>query len=377
VIDDAIFITGAQRSGTTLLEKLLAAQDHISLLSQPFPLLFVDVKRAFLHMLGCDDDLYPLGHLFLERRYASDALGEYLGRWRACRSNLELLFDKMSTYSGQYTRFTSAQLERAFSSISSSDDFASVVTKLDRSLAVSSGSRWFGSKETMCEEFARPLLDRGFHCAIIIRDPRDVIASLNHDRGQEFGGAIKPTLFNARNWRKSVAFALAMESHPRFHWCRYEDLVANPDAELSRLAGAIGIDCVELPGEIRDSAGAVWRGNSSHGERHGVDMSSVGSYRQLLPHGVSEFAEAACLPELQFLGYETTMTREAAIRVLHEYREPYTTTRAGMQRDAATPQNLALEAQRLERLTERTDEESPLWFLFPLAHAKLRETFRQ
>ena len=70
--DDALFVTGAQRSGTTLLEKVLASQPGISMLSQPFPLLFVEVKRAFLRSLG-NDDPYPLGHLFRERRYTRGA----------------------------------------------------------------------------------------------------------------------------------------------------------------------------------------------------------------------------------------------------------------------------------------------------------------
>ena len=48
VIEDALFVTGMERSGTTLLDRLLASQRHLSMLSQPFPLLFVETKRAFL-----------------------------------------------------------------------------------------------------------------------------------------------------------------------------------------------------------------------------------------------------------------------------------------------------------------------------------------
>jgi Sulfotransferase family len=47
-----LFVTGMQRSGTTLLEKLLHAHPELSVLSQPFPLLFVEVKRAFLESIG-------------------------------------------------------------------------------------------------------------------------------------------------------------------------------------------------------------------------------------------------------------------------------------------------------------------------------------
>jgi hypothetical protein len=373
--DDAIFVTGAQRSGTTLLQKLLDAQDHISLLSQPFPLLFVEVKRAFLNTLG-DEDPLPLGHLFLERRYTSHTLTGYLRDWRTCRSDLLSLFERMDSYSGQYTRFPPKQLEEALSYVLDSDDFVSIVAKLERHLALAKGTPWVGSKETLCEEFVPTLLERGFRCVIIIRDPRDVVASLNHGRGQEFGGLVKPTLLNVRNWRKSIAFALAMETQPGFHWCLYEDLVENPVRELSRLAAAIGIERVFIPHEIRDSGGIVWRGNSSHHEHEGVVTSSVGAYRHVLPHEVSEFVEAACLPELLLLGYETALTREAAVRVLTQYREPYEIKRAGTAGDAATPINLAFEAQRLERVTQPVSDESELWFLFSSVHARLRKALR-
>ncbi|HEX2122399.1 MAG TPA: sulfotransferase, partial [Thermoanaerobaculia bacterium] len=242
VIGDTLFVTGTQRSGTTLLEKLLAAQPAVALLSQPFPLLFVEAKRAFLRSLGAGDERYPLGHLFRESRYEAEDFCSFLARWRVSRSELTAVFERMHDYSGQYTKFTREQLDEAFSRISDEDDFADVVARLVRSLAPRAPeTRWFGSKETICEEFVPYLLGRGFRCAIIIRDPRDVVASLNHGRGQAFGGAIKPLWFNVRNWRKSVALALSLEGHPQFHWCRYEDLVHDPAGTLGGVAGWLDV----------------------------------------------------------------------------------------------------------------------------------------
>jgi len=379
VIDNALFVTGAPRSGTTLLERLLATQDGISMLSQPFPLLFLEAKRAFLATLGIGDEPYPLGHLFREARYPSGALAEFLGGWRVERADLDVWFARMARFSGQYTRFDTGRLDAAFGEITPADDFAKVISKLDRLLGTSPNARWYGSKETIGEEFLPALLDGGFRCVIILRDPRDIAASLNHGRGTEFSGSLKPTLLNIRTWRKSVAFALANEGRPRFHWCRYEDLVTDPAGQLARLAmvtdlGPIAIELVK--GEIRDATGAVWRGNSSHREHHGVGASSVGGYTNVLPREVAEMIEASCLPEMQCLGYDTTLTRSEAERVIGEFREPYQIGRSELACDEATPENAAIESRRLRRVTEPPGDDSPLWFVLERAHARLRAACR-
>lgn len=372
--NDALFVTGAQRSGTTLLEKLLASQPRISMLSQPFPLLFIEVKRAFLRSLGYDDP-YPLGHLFREKRYTRRAFSDFLKTWRTQREQLRPLLAPTQSYSGQYTHFTDEQLHEAFAHVSPrTDDFAAVVNTLNRCLSRNPSALWFGSKETVCEEYVPALLDAGFRCAIILRDPRDVLASLNYGRGHEFGGALKPLLFNARSWRKSVAVALAMEEHPRFRWCRYEELVTDAAATMTRIA-PVAVDGAELTGDIRDDAGNAWPGNSSHAEHRGISNASVGIHRGVLPAATSRLMEAACLPELQLLGYETDMTAADAQRELAACSEPYATARRGMESDFATAENIAAEIERLDRARQPPSESSTEWFIFARAHARLREGF--
>ena len=344
MIDDALFVTGMERSGTTLLERLLASQPRLSVLSQPFPLLFVETKRAFLRTRGVMEERYPLGHLFREQRYVRPMFTEFLERWRISPGEMAASFERMSGYSGQYTRPSPERLERALAQLSPDADFAAVVALLDRHLAGDGGARCFGSKEVVCEEFVPHLLDRGFRCAIIVRDPRDVVASLNHGRGREHSGELKPTLYNVRNWRKSVSFALAMEGRPRFHWCRYEDLVRDPPATLSRLAAALDL------GEIdpAPSLGA-WRGNSSFTEHNGVSTASVGIFRDTLHPDAADMIEATCLPEMRLLGYPASMSFDLALQVIDRFREPYR-VRDGMERDAATPDNAALETARLREV---------------------------
>jgi hypothetical protein len=374
--DTTLFITGTQRSGTTLLERLLDTQDDVSILSQPFPLLLIEAKRAFLSSIGVEEEHYALGHLFGETRYSRRSFAEFLTRWRITRADLLAVFSRMRDYSGQYTKFPLHRLEQAFDRVDSGDDFAAVVRKLARSLAHDPSASRCGSKETICEELVPYLLDREFHCLIVLRDPRDVAASLNHGRGTDFAGSVKPTLFNVRNWRKSVAFALAMESCRGFQWCRYEDLVADPHRTMTLLGERLGIERIRVPATFLDAGGKEWKGNSSHGERKGISPASIGSHRVVLPRDVSLMIEATCLPELQFLGYETTLSSAEAPSVIGNFHEPYAFTRPGLKRDLPTPGNVGLEIERLRRIASDSDTDAEKWFLFPAVREKLRRTFR-
>ena len=369
--DGVLFVTGMQRSGTTLLEKLLASHPELSVLSQPFPLLYVEAKRAFLREIGEPDSPYPLNHLLLETRYGPEDFAAFLERHRPTSEQLRELFARMAGYSGQYTRFAPEQLEAAFDQVPAEGGFFGRVSGLYRSLAQRAGARLYGGKETLCEEYLPYLLDHGGRCVVILRDPRDVLASLNHGRGPEYGGQLKPTLFNLRNWRKSVAFALHLEGHPGFQWLRYEDLVIDPLAALRRIGRAFGLSDFEA-GEIRG-----WTGNSSHGERVGVTAESVGAYRRLLPPEVSSFVEAACLPELRLLGYDTTLDAADAPRVLRSLAEPYEIKREGMDHDFAGPENAVHEVRRLELLASPASPAAAPYFLFERAHERLRESLAE
>lgn len=337
-----LFLTGMQRSGTTLLERLLG------LLSQPFPLLFVEAKRDFLRGLGRSGVRYPLGHLFLEDGYRPEDFHRHLEKPRFDGPRLRRIFEEMQGFSGQYTRVDPADIPPLPPS-----GFADLVAGLYRALSTA------GSKETICEEFLPYFLDHGWKCALILRDPRDVVASLNHGRGPEYGGRLKPTLFNVRNWRKSVAHALHLEGRPGFVWLRYEDLVADPAAALR----AFGLSDFEIPG---------WTGNSSHGERIGVSAESVGAYQKVLDPGVARFIEAACLPEMRLLGYPVSLEADEAPGVLRDFKEPYEITREGMEGDIADDGN---EIRRLELLGEETDAAVRPWFLFERAHTRLKESW--
>lgn len=373
-VSDRVFITGAQRSGTTLLAKLLDAQPAVSMLSQPFPLLFIEVKRRFLESAGDGGILYPLEHLFCGPRPGMDAFTAFLASWRPDREELRAWFDRMRSYSGQYARFDEATVEDAIRQAGDTTSFAEAYAMLAKALSPREAA-WFGSKETSCEEFVPALLAHGVRVLLVVRDPRDVLASLNHGRGREFAGGIKPTLFNVRSWRKSVATALAMEGAEGFAWCRYEDLVSSPAETASRITARLGprFPQIDVQVTLTDADGMPWRGNSSHRMHATISAESVGTHRDLLPPETARFVEAATFPELRVLGYATTMSEREAEDALGSYREPYADVRAGLEEDAPSLANTRREIDRIQRLHQAPDDESVRWFLFRRAHERLRE----
>jgi Sulfotransferase family len=373
-----LFVTGMQRSGTTLIEKLLGSHPRVSILSQPFPLVFIEAKRDFLRRTGAGDPAYPLGHLFREGRYRSADLASFLVGYRSDPAVLGALFDAMARYSGQYTRPDPAALAAALDALRPGD-FFDTVGQLYRGLGAKPGAAVFGGKETICEEFLPYLLDRGAGCVLILRDPRDVLASMNHGRGPDFAGDLKPTLFNVRNWRKSVAFAIHLAGHRRLTWMRYEDLVARPLDCANRVASALGIDAFPealLAGAIRDAAGA-WGGNSSHGHHEGISAASVGAYRTLLAPEVVAYVEAACYPELRWLGYPCAVTWEEVPGVLRAFREPYDIPREGLAGYSEDPAHVAAELRRTELLGAPASETTRPYFLFDDVHEALRRAVRE
>ena len=345
----SFFLTGMQRSGTTLLEKMIGAPPEISALSQPFPFLFLELKRAFLASLGHGDDPYPLGTLFREERYRTGDFEAFLARHTLEAETVRRVFRRMEGFSGQYTKVSGERLEAALRDFPEGEPAAGIA-HLYRALSDRPDARWFGGKETVCEELLPYLLDRGFSCAVIVRDVRDVLTSLNHGHGPRFGGRHKPTLFNVRSWRRSVRFALELDDAPGFGWLRYEDLVVDPEDSLATLAPKLGMPpglWAGEPREMTDAAGDRWPGNSSHGSQRGVSRSSVGRHEDLLPGEVRRFAEAACHRELLRLGYPVSIEPGEAETILREFREPYEIDRPGLMHYVTDRREIDAEIERV------------------------------
>lgn len=360
-----LFVSGMQRCGTTLLDKLLSAHHQISILSQPFPFLFIEAKRAFLRTLGKGHAEYPLGNLFLESGYRVEEFAGHLRGYSLDRELILKLFAEMRDFSGQYTRFDEARLEATVDRLYA-DDFASLLSSLYAELTEKRGVHWGGGKETICEEFIPYLLDQGWKCLIIVRDPRDMLASLNYGTGQDHGGKLKPTLFNLRNWRKSIAFVLHLQNDPGFLWLRYEDLVTHPIQSLNRLAEELEVipftENLFAEG-IKDQKGDLWQSNSSHYPSTRINRSSVGKYKSTLPPEVVSYVEACCYPEMRYLGYPLSLRWEETVEVIRTFAEPYEIGRESLRTYYLDAMRKDEELQRIELLSS-AEEVGCDYFIF-------------
>ncbi len=371
-----LFVTGMPRSGTTLIDKLLSIHPQAHVFSQPLPLLYVRVKEAFLESRpGTGDHRYPLNDMFGANWYPPADFSEFLARFQLgvafCRTALE----DMVPFDGQYTKpedpFRVLDAYRPAS-------LYGFITRYFESLGVTGGLHVVGSKETWCEEYIPYYLASGARVLMILRDPRDAITSLNHGRGRSFGGRRKPHLFNLRQWRKSVAFALAQEGRPDFLVLRYEDLVRDPRPVAARITDFLALDRFAsevFESDLRSQSGRVWRSNSSHRAATRITPDSVGRYREHLPRETDRFVQAACFAEMKRLGYEVEIADGDVLSILDRHREDGALERPELASYAWSGKRREEERTRWQMLRAGVFE--PAWFIFETAHAQLCRRWRR
>lgn len=312
------------RSGTTLLDKLISLHPDAIVLSQPLPLLYVAIKKEFLACAQrCDHlaNLYPLNDLVGDNYYHPATFESFLNTIAISRDFLDEVLLRQISYDGQYHKPDNPLIVlNGFES----DSFAGFVDRYTTCHSPKSQALVRGTKETTCEEFVPYLLGNNVRVIIVVRDPRDVLASLNFGRGRQFAGRRKPALFNIRQWRKSAAFILAHENDDRVLVVRYEDLVGRLDSEMSRVMSFVGLTAGHrqlFSGTLRSQSGEVWRGNSSHFEFDGVSDRSVGRYGSCLSRDEDRFVQALCYAEMRRLGYSLEIRAGEVSEILVRYVE--------------------------------------------------------
>ena len=358
-----LFITGMLRSGTTLLENLINTHNPARVLYQPCMPLFTGVKNAFLASLGHDPARYPLGPLFPENRYTPDDFLSFLSTYRP------------STWPGIPTKID-AEKQYAGS-------LADILPRFWSVLGSEKESPVLGAKEVLCEEYTPYLARQGFRTIIVLRDPRDVITSMNYGGGNRYAGEIRPTLYNVRIWRKSVAFALHLVNLGLGRFVRYEDLVRDTEAQTGAIMSWLGVSVEEtlttLRKELLDDQGQRWSGNSSFEEQAGVSANSVGRFKDLLPADLITYIETLCEPEMKALGYiielEKKNTKETE-NSISSFDEPLPVTHPAVPADYSTSKNNILqEKRRIELLTgsdREYDSEIQQLFIFDDVFETLR-----
>ncbi len=357
----AVYLTGMMRSGTTLLAHLMNGFPALDMFAQPLPLLPVAMKARFLAAEGFTEEAqaYPIRTQQFEDHYDPARLLAFLKRERVSAAMAETAAARQESYSGVLARpdDMAARLQAA----AGGGLFDTVLAYLDGQRR--EGRALAGWKETMGEGLLPYYLETGAAAAQIIRDPRDVLRSMNYGDAERHVGAPRPLLFIARQWRKSAACALHCQGLKGYALVRYEDLAADPAAVMKNIGAALGLGAPEQtdPDAAADRQGRAWRGNSSAG---GAQPEPPDADRRMM--------EALCWWEMRALGYRPDLSENEACAVLREGAFQETIAREALADYALTPARRDEEIARFRALADSKAKTPDRAFVFPGDRTRIR-----
>ncbi len=308
-----IFITGASRSGTTLLSFVL--RNH--------PAVFGLKELQYFGQAWDPRDS--------RRRFSRTEAIEAAATMLACQEQ-GVLAQKV----GPGHRKSAAAIVDDLGPGGS--DPAGVFEAVVQHLAHTAG------KQIPCEQtprnifYARRLLEiyPGAHVVHIVRDPRAVMASQKmrwRRRSLATDGKAVPRYealrvwINyhpytvARLWARATSVALGLAERPRVTLVRFEDLVHEPVATVRMLCTRLGLDYDE---QMLD----VGQINSSHqtsmgGARRGLHADAIDKWREILTETEVAITERYCGRLMRRLGYDSGPATAGSTAVEVGYRLSY------------------------------------------------------
>lgn len=312
-----VFITGMGRSGTTLLDKLLSNHQYIEVLSQPFPLLFVEIKKAFLSQMGIEK-YYVLNDNTHSGDYELEDFNRFVESYTINYEELKQLFEKMKNYSGQMTKIGfNIPLKENYT-------FLEAFDFLLKGNLQKNNLQYFGAKEIMCDELIPYLIQNDTKVVVIVRDPRDVVASVNYPKKEKYLGDKKPTLFVLHGWRRTIDYITMLQNSKKLFYIRYEDLVISPYKKLQEITDFLEIIPFlknHFDNGIYDIDGNLWKANTSFDTQTSfISSGSVGGYKNVLSKEEVNYIESICKKEMELMGYAfDTQPNKDIIQTFKDY----------------------------------------------------------
>lgn len=273
-----IFIVGASRSGTTMLNRVLGNHTHITALNE-------------LHYFG---DLWQpdLGYTSLPlsklKQIASALITRHHhGIWQSDASKNDTEVAEKIIESLDKNQLNGINLFYATMSWIAHENNCEII-----------------SEQTPRNIFyARHLLDHYPDAFVVqlVRDPRAVLASQKGRwRRKWLGGKNMPWIETIRSWanyhpitmcklwKKSVQTGLPLASHPRFMSLRFEDLVSNPQIQIENICSFLGVEY--QPGmEDVPQVGSSSRNNIDN--KRGISTEVLQAWKNNLTMGEIAFCE--------------------------------------------------------------------------------------
>jgi len=285
-----VFVTGASRSGTTMLARMLGSHSAIMTFDE-------------LHYFGSLWDPSDFSREFSPRKLAEIAAillaRQTRGLWGSRPSTLEQSWGRRLVQDLPAHERTPAGV------------FAAVLMSLTKD----------AGKAVACEQtprnifYARRLLDLYPNARIvhIVRDPRAVLASQkNRWQLKRLGAHHLPLSEMIRNrvnyhpftmgklWASATEEALGLVGHPRFLMLRFEDLAADPKTGAERISGFLNLQYEPKMLQIPRWGSS----NVEHSsEQKGVSSEVVNKWRDCLTSGEARICESTCQRQMKELGY--------------------------------------------------------------------------
>jgi hypothetical protein len=277
-ISRPIFIVGVPRSGTTLLRAILNKHPNIAICDETYFFYYVYTRHHKFGDLARPDNRHRL-------------VKAYLDTWRISRLGLER-----------------KELESRL--LRDGTDYPALFSSLLGAYAESLSKPRPGEKTPQHAEHVETLFDWFPDATVVhvVRDPRDVVASL---RNVSWGRS--STAANARLWVGLVRAAESAAGRSGFLTLRYEDLVSDPERSLRSLCRVLEerYHPEMLSDPSHETPDRPW---FNRAYQQPISRSRVGSWHGDLSEGQVRIVEWIAGSLMKAHGYEPTMPPPSSVQ---------------------------------------------------------------